>query len=177
MKLLIYSLFFCCLQAVLPLKAQSAAGFFVRVHPERETLYVGDSMLVSVVIYSTDPISKATTKDKLEIKGNCSIRRIPINREASAGRIREGGKLFHTLVWAQYMVAPAKKGRYEIKSMKFKANLQHVVSMPDWFDQMMGAQPEYRYYKAEGSSEVFKFEVKEKPLRNTREMMKSGRVL
>jgi len=40
---------------------------------------------------------------------------------------------------------------------------------------MMGAQPEYKHIKVQGSSEAFTFEVTEKPLRSTQEMMRSGK--
>ena len=47
--------------------------------------------------------------------------------------------------------------------------------MPDLFDQMMGAQPQYREVKVQGSSSTFTFEVKQKPLRSTQEMMRSSK--
>ena len=50
--------------------------------------------------------------------------------------------------------------------------------MPDLFDQMMGAQPEYQNVKVQGESKTFTFEVKEKSLRSTQDMMRtSGGVL
>ena len=76
------------------------------------------------------------------------------------------------------MVAPQKTGTYTIPVQKFKATLQRVVRMPDLFDQMMGAQPEYQNVKVQGESKTFTFEVKEKPLRSTQDMMRtSGGVL
>ena len=86
--------------------------------------------------------------------------------------------MYYTLVWNQYVVAPQKTGTYTIPVQKFKATLQRVVRMPDLFDQMMGAQPEYQNVKVQGVSKTFTFEVKEKPLRSTQDMMRtSGGVL
>lgn len=163
---------------VVSMSAASESRFFVRILPDRENLYAGDSMLVSVVLYASAPIAEAECVNDFKVGGDkCGVRALPIRREATAGRVREDGNLYYTLVWAQYVVSPQKVGSYKVPPLKFKATLRQIVRMPDWFDQMMGAQPEYRDLKADAKSSVFTFEVKEKPLRSTREMMRSGHVL
>ena len=145
---------------------------------DRNGVLAGDSMLVSVVLYSQYPIAEAecTTTFKVSGKGNakCTARRLGINRNATASRTREGRNVYYTLVWDQYVVAPDAVGTYTIPSLKFSAKLQQVVRMPDLFDQMMGASPEYRTHKVSGSSESFTFEAKEKPRRSTRDILSSG---
>lgn len=158
----------------LPLCAQQKATLFARILPDREQIYAGDSMLVSVVLYASSPIAKAECTTSFEIKGKCKFRKLDINRDATAGRTREGNNFYYTLVWNQYVVAPEKTGNYTIPAQKFKATLQQIVRMPDVFDQMMGASPEYRNIKVEGTSKAFTFQVKEKPLRSTQEMMRNG---
>lgn len=155
------------------------AEFFARIVPDRETVYAGDSMLVSVVLYATYPIAKAecTTDFKVKGNGNCRTRKLSINRNATASRVRENGRIYYTLVWAQYVVAPATTGKYTIPQQKFKGTLQQVVSMPDMFDQMMGARPQYKNHSVNGSSESFSFEATEKPLRSTQELMHSSGTL
>lgn len=148
--------------------------FFVRITPDRSTLYVGDSMLVSVVLYATSPISQAECTTDFSVKGKCNVRKLNINRNATAGRTREGQNVYYTLVWNQYVVTPSKVGKYTIPAQRFKATLHHVVSMPDFFDQMMGATPKYREEKVGCDSKAYVFEVKEKPLRTTQEMMRSA---
>ena len=157
-----------------PLQMFAKDTFFVRIMPDRTTLYAGDSMLVSVVLYASAPIAKAECTTDFSVKGKCDVRKLNIDRNATAGRTREGREVYYTLVWSQYVVAPSKVGSYTIPTQRFKATLQQVVSMPDLFDQMMGATPKYREIKAECTSKPFTFEVKEKPLRTTREMMRSG---
>ena len=163
---------------VLPLRAATKDVLFARILPDRTTLYAGDSMLVSVVLYATAPIAKAECTSQFVVKGKCDVRKLDIDRNATAGRTREGRQMYYTLVWKQYVVAPQKTGTYTIPVQKFKATLQRVVRMPDLFDQMMGAQPEYQNVKVQGESKTFTFEVKEKPLRSTQDMMRtSGGVL
>lgn len=158
----------------LPLMAEEKGELQVRILPDRETVYAGDSMLVSVVLYASAPIAKAECSTDFDIKGKCRVRKLDINRDATASRVREGRTIYYTLVWAQYVVAPQKTGSYSVPAQKFKATLQQVVRMPDLFDQMMGARPEYKELKASASSEVFKFDVTGKPLRSTQEIMQGG---
>lgn len=166
--------------AVLPVSAAHAhdSDFFVRILSDREQVYAGDSMLVSVVLYAPHPITQAEAKDNFKVSGGkCGFRPLSINRNATAGRVREGQQVYYTLVWAQYVVSPSSTGKYKISSVKFDATLQQTVRMPDLFDQMMGARPEYKEISVSAKSDVFTFEVKEKPLRSTRDMMRTGTVL
>lgn len=166
--------------AVLPVSAAHAhdSDFFVRILSDREQVYAGDSMLVSVVLYAPHPITQAEAKDNFKVSGGkCGLRPLSINRNATAGRVREGQQVYYTLVWAQYVVSPSSTGKYKISSVKFDATLQQTVRMPDLFDQMMGARPEYKEISVSAKSDVFTFEVKEKPLRSTRDMMRTGTVL
>lgn len=175
MNKLLSILFLLC---ALPLSAAEKADLQVRIMPDRSTIYAGDSLLVSVVLYAPAPIARAECKTDFSVKGKCRVRKLPINRNATAGRTREGRNVYYTLVWAQYVVAPDKAGKYTIPAQKFTATLQEVVWMPDLFDQMMGARPQYREVEARGASETFSFEVKEKPLRSTQEMMRGrGQIL
>lgn len=173
-------LFLGVLFAVLPVSAAHAhdSDFFVRILSDREQVYAGDSMLVSVVLYAPHPITQAEAKDNFKVSGGkCGLRPLSINRNATAGRVREGQQVYYTLVWAQYVVSPSSTGKYKISSVKFDATLQQTVRMPDLFDQMMGARPEYKEISVSAKSDVFTFEVKEKPLRSTRDMMRTGTVL
>lgn len=173
MKRLLFALFIAVL--ALQVRAAEDAHLFARIIPDRDVVYAGDSILVSVVLYATSPIAKAESTTDFMVKGKCSTRKLPINRNATAGRTREGQNIYYTLVWNQYVVAPTHAGKYTIPVQKFKATLQKVVRMPDFFDQMMGAQPEYKNIKVQGASKAFTFEVTEKTLRSTQEMMRSGK--
>lgn len=170
-------LIFFSLLLALPLLAEDKGELQVRIVADRETVYAGDSVLLSVVLYASAPIAKAECATNFSVSGKCRVRKIDINRNATASRVREGRKIYYTLVWAQYVVSPEKTGQFSVPSQKFKTILQQVVRMPDLFDQMMGARPEYKELKATASSEVYKFEVREKPLRSTQEIMRGGGIV
>ena len=42
----------------LPMSAERKAELFARILPDREQVYAGDSVLLSVVLYASDPIAK-----------------------------------------------------------------------------------------------------------------------
>lgn len=158
---------------------KSDAEFFARIIPDRTTVYANDSMLVSVILYASYPIAKAECTTDFKVKGHndCRTRKLAINRNATASRVRENGRIYYTLVWAQYVVAPSAAGKYTIPTQKFKGTLQQIERMPDWFDQMMGAQPQYKTHTVSGTSEPFVFQATEKPLRSTQELMHSSGTL
>ena len=118
---------------VLPLRAATKDVLFARILPDRTTLYAGDSMLVSVVLYATAPIAKAECTSQFVVQGKCDVRKLDIDRNATAGRTREGRQMYYTLVWNQYVVAPQKTGTYTIPVQKFKATLQRLPALPSPF--------------------------------------------
>lgn len=163
------------LAATLGLHAEEKETFFVRIVPQGDNLIVGDSMLVSVVLYASHPIAKAESNSKFDPKGaKCSVRKLPIDRDATASRVREGRNIYYTLVWNEYVVAPKQTGKLTIPAQKFTAILQQVVRMPDLFGQMMGERPEYKTVKVSAASKPFTIEAKERPLRSTQEMLRQG---
>ncbi len=163
------------LAATLSLHAAEKETFFVRIVPQGESLIVGDSMLVSVVLYASQPIAKAECNSKFTVKGGkCGVRKLPIDRNATASRVREGRNVYYTLVWNEYVIAPKQTGKLTIPAQSFTATLQKVVRMPDLFGQMMGEQPEYKSVKVSASSKPFTIEAKERPLRSTQEMLRQG---
>lgn len=157
-------------------KGERESEFFARILPDRSEVYAGDSMLVSVVLYASAPIAEAQCSSQFTINGKkrARVRKLNINRNATASRIRENNKVYYTLVWAQYVVAPTSTGTYTIPSLKFSGTLQYADYIPDLFDQMMGARPQYHKKEVKGKAPDFTFEVKEKPLRSTQDIMRSG---
>lgn len=159
-------------------EADSKPEFFARIVPQSNSLIAGDSMLVSVVLYAEYPIAKAECTNTFRVKarkgGKATARRLSINRDATASRSREGRRVYYTLVWDQYVVAAEGIDEFTVQPLKFKATLQQVISMPDLFDQMMGAQPEVRNVSASCTSEAYTFTTKEKPRRSTSDAIRSG---
>ena len=169
-KVLLLSVIFICF--FLTVTAQSNSDCFVRIYPDKETIYEGDSLLVSVVLHSIYPIHQAEETCHFKYKGNGTVRPLCIHKDNAAGQTRIDKKLYYTLVWEQYMIAPKHSGNFEFFSPQFKAILREITDMPSWIDQMMGAEPKYKDHSVKAKSTSYKFKVKEKPLRTTEEMMK-----
>lgn len=70
------TLFILLLLISLPLSAADKETLFARIMPDREQVYAGDSMLVSVVLYSSAPIAKAECLTNLSVKGKCTLRKL-----------------------------------------------------------------------------------------------------
>lgn len=167
------------LLALTAMAGRDEGVLFAKIHPERTTLYAGDSMLVTIVLYASAPIAQAECTTTFSIKGsrNVRFRSLPFNRAATASQAREGAFVYYTLVWAQYVVAPTSAGNYTIPAQKFKATLQRIDQMPSWFDRMMGARPKITEIEASGKSESLTIKVTERPLRSTKELMRSGKTI
>lgn len=176
MKKLILAFFFTLLLPSMALAANDD-NLQVRLMADpAPTSYSGDSLLVSVVLYASAPIAQASCPDDLSFKGTTySLRQLRIDRQATAGQVRERGRIYYTLVWAQYVVKTPKAGRLIAQPLKFKATLQQIVRMPDLMGQMMGERPEYREIKAKATSQSLTIEVTDKPLRSTEEMLHDSR--
>lgn len=151
--------------------------FFVRIHADKEKIYSGDSLLLSVVIYASYPIQKIEVANHYKVKGDCKVRKIKIDRNSALGRTQIGNRIYYTLVWEHYVVSSKNAGNIEFFSPTFKGVLKETVYMPDWTEMFMGAEPKYRIHKVK--SEVTKriVQVQEKPLRSTQEMMRNRIVL
>lgn len=157
-----------------PLTMVAKGTLTAKIVLDRDKVYVGDSVVVWVMLYTSSPIAKAECTTDFSVKGKCNVTKVDIDRNSTVGRMRQGGNTYYTMLWNQYVVVPQKTGNYTIPTQKFKAFLKQLVSMPDLFEEMMGAVPMYKVEKVEGVSSPLTFEVKERPLRSTQEMMRSG---
>ena len=169
-NIFLLSVVFIC--SLLPSSARSESDFFVRIYPDKETVYEGDSLLVSVVLHASFPIHHLEEIHPFKHKGKCQVRPLGIRKDPTNGQTRIGNQIYYTLVWEQYVITPQGTGRYEFISPQFKGILHEVTRMPDWIDQMMGARPEYKEHKVKAPEASFSFQIKEKPLRTTEEMMR-----
>ena len=72
------------------------------------------------------------------------------------------------------MLTPEKTGSVVLPAHKFTGNFRIYLESRDPFSFFFGAPRRYRLVEADGESEKLKIEVKEKPLRTTEEIMRSG---
>lgn len=149
----------------------------IRVHYDKKKIYEGDSLLVTVEITGSYPFQEIKVAGPFQMK-NCHVRSIQINRDATRRRRYENNKVLYSIVWGQYVITPSKKGRYTLPSLRFDVTFsvarQSESSFEDFF---FGKQPEYKTIKVKAYSEKSVFDVVEKPLPTTKDLLKSGGVI
>lgn len=153
-------------------KADDGVEFFVRAVPDRSEVILGDSCVVSYVLYASAPLSEVESKDEVKVR-NARLRRLNIRREATAGYVVENGRRYHTLVWAQYVVVPARTGEIVFPACKFKAVLSVPEPARDPFEAFFSRR-RVREIKMEASNGKSHIKVKEKPRRTTKEMLRGN---
>ena len=152
--------------------ARKTTDAFIRIYPDKDIIYKGDSLLITVVLYSSFPIHQAKETVDFKSKGNCNIRPLNIPKDNSGKRTNIDGKVYYSLIWEQYVISPKDTGKFQFTSPQIKGTVREFLNMPNWIDQMMGVKPKFRDYPVKAKPSTYNFEVIEKPLRTTQEMMK-----
>ena len=168
-------LLLCCLTTA---RAQRQPTFFARVVAEKPNVIVGDSTLVSILLYSDAEFQSVSCKTKtLRLRG-ADVHRRSVDRMRGTGRTVYGGRVWNTMLWAQYMVSTDKLGDIKIPEMKFTATLRLYDRPVDPFDDFFGRRRTYRDVEVKAVSEEAKITFVEKPRKTTRELLQGhGHVL
>lgn len=159
--------------AALAARDKVMVDFFARLQCDRDVVYMGDSCLVSVVLYADAPFEKVDCHTEPDVK-NARLRERKLFGGRPMGRTQINGKAYYTYVWAQYVLTPEKTGSVVLPAHKFTGSFRIYLESRDPFSFFFGAPRRYRLVEADGESEKLKIEVKEKPLRTTEEIMRSG---
>lgn len=167
---------------MLPLMAMSKDGdeFFARIEAQNEgKIYVGDSALVSVCLYSNRPFGEIKANGpKVKISG-CRVRQVYQggNRRQSVTNLN--GKAYYTTVWAQYIVGSDKKGTYSFPLLNFNATLyiEQEQSIDPYDPFGFFRQPVYKKVNKATSTTKFSINVVAAPLKTTEDLLKSGKTV
>ena len=173
MRLYALALFAFMATATLSAKEKIEIDFFARVLPDRTEIIRGDSCLISYVLYASVPFSKIESKSEVNIRG-AKLRRRNIQREATAGRTIEQGKMYYTLVWAQYVVIPEESNKIVLPACKFSATFFVSKKSQDPFDEFFSNREKPEEIKSEATNAKLIINIREKPQRTQRELMNSG---
>lgn len=147
--------------------------FFVRAIPDRREIIIGDSLLVSYVLYSSAPFSRVESNDPVKVK-DARVRPLRIDRDATAGRTMENGRTYYTLVWAQYVVTPEQEGEITLPACDFSATLLLYPAPRDPFEAFFGTTGKPREVKAKAKNDKLRLIVKPKPKRTNEELRRQG---
>lgn len=146
---------------------------FARVVANPNAVIIGDSLLVSYVVYASAPVGEVKGPDRVKVKG-AGVRRLPVNARTAQSRVVENGRMYYTKVWAQYVVAPEDLGTLTIPAVEAEVTFRFRKSSGDPWADFFRENSEIVEVTKKVKNEPLKVEVKEKPRRTSRELMRDG---
>lgn len=140
---------------------------------EKSEIHKGDSLLVSVVLYASQPFDQVGNAPELKIK-NATVRPLRFRVENTQRRVRRDGRVLYSIVCAQYVVCPSETGTYVVPPLKIEGAYRVYQQAQTPFDDFFGVPRKYVTVKAKAATEKVSFETTPKPLRTTRDAIRQG---
>lgn len=150
-----------------------AEVFMAETVLEKSEIHKGDSLLVSVVIYASQPFDQIGTAPELKIK-NATVRPLRFRMENTQRRVRRDGRVLYSIVCAQYVVCPSETGTYVVPPLKVEGAYRIYQQTQTPFDDFFGVPRKYDAVKAKAVTEKVSFQTTPKPLRTTRDAIRQG---
>lgn len=173
MKRILVLICACLAVAGLSARDKVKVDFFARFECDRETLYLGDSCLVSMVLYANAPFESVDGVKVPAVKGARCHKR-PVRRKQNVVRTRINGRTYYTLVLAQYVVVPEKVGTITLSGQKLSGTFRLYRKTADPFGFFFDMPRSYQSVKADCECKKLEIKVEKKPLRSTEEILRSG---
>lgn len=150
-----------------------AEVFMAETVLEKSEIHKGDSLLVSVVIYASQPFDQIDTAPELKIK-NATVRPLRFRVENTQRRVRRDGRVLYSIVCAQYVVCPSETGTYVVPPLKVEGAYRVYQQAQTPFDDFFGVPRKYDAVKAKAVTEKVSFQTIPKPQRTTRDAIRQG---
>ena len=150
-----------------------AEVFMAETVLEKSEIHKGDSLLVSVVIYASQPFDQIGTAPELKIK-NATVRPLRFRVENTQRRVRRDGRVLYSIVCAQYVVCPSETGTYVVPPLKVEGAYRIYQQAQTPFDDFFGVPRKYQAVKAKAVTEKVSFQTIPKPQRTTRDAIRQG---
>ena len=151
-----------------PLFAQKKPIFFARTVIESPTLIKGDSMLVSIILYSD-----ADLQQTLKLK-NATVRRLNFNRDETLGLRNYKGQTFNSLVWAEYIISANEITTIVLPAFKFEGIARTYIPSQQASPFLGWWTPkEIKDVHIKTVTEKVKIPVIHKPQKTTKELLQS----
>ena len=155
--------------------------FFAEAMPQHEKGFTeGDSMLVTVWLYSQHPFGDIRCEQsKFKING-ATVRTIyTAQGRGRQQRTRKDGRIYYCAAAVQYMVSAPRPGTLTFPSLQFSATLYLEQEQDiDPFDPFgFFRQPTYKKQQKTCTSPALKIQVTKPPLKSTEELIRSGKTV
>ena len=98
------------------------ADFYAEISSERDSLVVGDSCLVSVILYANLPFESVEQKPR-NVFFPKDVRVTPIQTDRTQQQVRTARGVYYALVWQHYRVSRKDVGRIVCPEHQFTAEL------------------------------------------------------
>ena len=158
--------------------------FAKAISEDNGKVFVDDSTIVSVYVYSNHPFGEVKIDDKQFKMKSCRVRRIHTSRQRHQSVTGIGGVPYYTIICAQYSVAGLKPGSTIFPQININATLleeeQQKESNGDSFFDMFGSifrQPSYKKIKKSTRSNLLKMEIVKTPKKSAEQLMREGKVI
>ena len=152
-------------------RAEAEETTFARVYCDYDKIVVGDSCLVSYVIYSSSPFRVIENMSKLKVK-NGKVHASPLPRQRLQ-RVREQNRVYYALLVEDYVVKTKDVGALILQPRTYEVELT-IEEYADPFDSFFGPPARVRKVNLKGKCNRLELNVIEKPKRTTKQMLNSG---
>lgn len=157
-----------------PLFAQKKPIFFARTVIESPTLIKGDSMLVSIILYSDADLQQIRCNTQTLKLKNATVRRLNFNRDETLGFRNYKGQTFNSLVWAEYVISANEITTIVLPAFKFEGIARTYIPSQQASPFLGWWTPkEIKDVHIKTVTEKVKIPVIHKPQKTTKELLQS----
>ena len=153
------------------------ADFYAEISANRDSIVVGDSCIVSVILYSNLPCESVEQMPRnLQFAKDVRVHLIPTDREQQQVRTSRG--VYYALAWQHYRVSRKDLGIIVWPEMQFSAEVGIYQAVEDDFWNFFSFAPTMRLIekrKVKCKAPKFSLPVVERPKRSTQDILRSGR--
>lgn len=163
----------CLLPAAAKDKDEVSVECFAEVQAQSADIVIGDSTLLTVVLYSSAPVNTVETKKEPSVK-RAHLRALRFNPNATVRRVVRDGRRYYSMVVAQYVLATERLGKLKVSACEYEATFLFRKSTGNPFEEFFGYGGETISVKKKVKAEAIELTVKEKPKRTMEEMKHDG---
>lgn len=153
-------------------KTNDGIEFFVQVHTDKEHVKLGDSCIVTYLLYSSVPFQQISCDTEFRMK-HAQIRQVRFRPENTVQRVVMNGRRYYRMFWSQHVVCPQKDGRLSLPVRSFKARYQLYQTYTDGNGYYFGT-PQKKEVKKKARNTATSLIITPAPRRTTLQMLESG---
>lgn len=155
------------------------AEFFAEISANRDSVIVGDSCVVSVVLYSNLPFESVEQSPR-KVQFTRDLRVTLLSTDRTQQQVSTARGMYYALVWQRYRVCRKDVGRIVWPQQQFTAELGIYEVIDDGFGGFLSFSPTMRLVekrKTKCKTPKFSLPVVERIKRSTQDLLRSGRLV